>query len=84
MPAMVVLLGKLGVSGFIALVLAGIGCSVESSRNVSAATMPPMEWPIRIVWTDGSTVGDGLPCAHSISMTLLVSLVDCQNSGNLL
>ncbi len=46
------------------------GCSFASRRSVSAATMPPMEWPIKIVCTDGSTVGDGVECATSMSITL--------------
>lgn len=41
--------------------------------NVSAATMPPIEWPTRIVWTEGSTVGEGVEFATSRSMTLFVN-----------
>lgn len=39
---------------------AEIGRSFASSKSVSAATMPPIEWPTRIVCTEGSTVGDGV------------------------
>src|SRR6187402_1471206 len=46
---------------------------VRASR-VSAATMPPMECPIRIVWTEGSIVGEGVRCETSISITFSRSL----------
>lgn len=36
--------------------------------------MPPIEWPIRTVWTDGSMVGEGVEWATSISITLFSSL----------
>jgi hypothetical protein len=52
----------------------GKGCSFARMRRVSAATIPPIECPIRIVCTDGSTVGDGVACATSISITLFSSL----------
>jgi hypothetical protein len=52
----------------------GKGCSFARRRRVSAATIPPIECPIRIVCTDGSTVGDGVACATSISITLFSSL----------
>jgi len=52
----------------------GKGCSFARTRRVSAATIPPIECPIRIVCTDGSTVGDGVACATSISITLFSSL----------
>jgi hypothetical protein len=48
----------------------GRGCSAVSRRSVSAATMPPMEWPIRIVCTEGLTVGEGVERATSRSITL--------------
>jgi hypothetical protein len=52
----------------------GRGWSLASRRSVSAATMPPIEWPIRTVWTDGSTVGEGVECSTSMSMTRFWSL----------
>jgi hypothetical protein len=55
-------------------VVGGKGCSFARRRRVSAATIPPIECPIRIVCTDGSTVGDGVACATSISITLFSSL----------
>jgi hypothetical protein len=55
-------------------VVGGKGCSFAIRRRVSAATIPPIECPIRIVWTDGSTVGDGVACATSISIILFSSL----------
>lgn len=42
--------------------------SFARARMVSAATMPPMECPIRIVWTEGSTVGEGVCLDTSISI----------------
>lgn len=45
------------------------GCSFARRRSVSAATMPPIECPIRMVWTDGSMVGEGVECATSMSIT---------------
>lgn len=36
--------------------------------------MPPIEWPIRMVRTHGSTVGEGVQLATSRSMTLFWSL----------
>lgn len=52
----------------------GRGCSDAKSKSVSAPTMPPMECPIRMTWTEGSTVGDGVRFATSRSMTLSCSL----------
>ena len=52
----------------------GIGDSDAMAKRVSAATMPPIECPIKIVWTDGSIVGDGVEAATSRSMTLFWSL----------
>jgi hypothetical protein len=49
------------------------GWSPMMESSVSAATMPPMEWPTRMVWTEGSTVGEGVELATSRSMTLFVS-----------
>ena len=66
----VVLDGKFGLSGFCREEAAGIGCSVARRRKVSAATIPPIEWPISITCTDGSIVGDGVVRATSRSMTL--------------
>lgn len=48
---------------------AGRGWSFARRKRVSAATMPPIEWPMRTVCTDGSTVGEGVECATSMSMT---------------
>lgn len=48
----------------------GTGESDVMVRMVSAATMPPIECPIKIVWTDGSIVGEGVETATSRSMTL--------------
>lgn len=45
------------------------------ARRVSAATIPPMEWPIRIVWTEGSIVGEGVEEETSMSITFSRSLV---------
>jgi hypothetical protein len=52
----------------------GNGSSDVIARSVSAATMPPMEWPIRMVWTEGSMVGEGVLEATSISITTFCSL----------
>ena len=52
----------------------GMGDSEVMARRVSAATMPPIEWPMRMVWTEGSMVGDGVEAATSRSMTLFWSL----------
>ena len=60
----------LGVGGW-----GGMGVSAMMARRVSAATMPPMLWPMRIVWTEGSMVGEGVPAATSRSMILFWSLV---------
>ena len=48
----------------------GTGESEVMVRRVSAATMPPIECPIKIVWTAGSIVGEGVEAATSRSMTL--------------
>ena len=53
-----------------AVVEGGMGASEQMARRVSAATMPPIEWPSNIVWTEGSTVGEGVDAATSRSMTL--------------
>jgi hypothetical protein len=67
--------GKLGMSGLDRdVVVGGKGCSFASIRSVSAATIPPMECPMRIVCTDGSIAADGVRCATSISITLFSSL----------
>ena len=42
-------------------------------KRVSAATIPPMEWPIKMTRTEGSTVGDGVLAATSRSMTFSCS-----------
>lgn len=52
----------------------GMGASEVMDSRVSAATIPPMEWPIRIVRTDGSIVGDGVEADTSRSMTTFWSL----------
>lgn len=44
-------------------------------RVVSAATMPPMEWPMRMVRTEGSMVGDGEAFSTSRSMIFSCNLV---------
>ena len=49
------------------------GWSPIMDRIVSAATMPPIECPMRIVCTEGSTVGEGVELATSRSMTLFCS-----------
>ena len=46
----------------------GMGSSERILRSVSAATIPPMLWPTRIVRTLGSTVGEGVPAKTSKSM----------------
>ena len=38
-------------------------------RRVSAATIPPIEWPIKMVWTEGSIVGEGVLLETSRSIT---------------
>ena len=48
----------------------GIGESDVMAKSVSAATIPPIECPINMVCTDGSTVGEGVDAATSRSMTL--------------
>lgn len=53
----------------------GMGVSRVMERRVSAATMPPIEWPMRITRTPGSMVGEGVFWATSRSMTLFCSLV---------
>ena len=53
----------------------GIGESEVIARRDSAATIPPMECPIRIVSTEGSMVGEGVEAATSRSMTLFWSLL---------
>lgn len=50
------------------------GRSEVKARRVSAATIPPMECPIRIVWTEGSTVGEGVALETSMSITFSCSL----------
>lgn len=52
----------------------GIGSSEMMWRRVSAATMPPMLWPTRMVRTLGSTVGEGVPAETSRSMMTFCSL----------
>ena len=52
----------------------GTGESDVMASRASAATIPPIECPIRIVWTEGSTVGEGVAAATSRSMTLFWSL----------
>ena len=47
----------------------GMGRSDVMASRVSAATIPPMLCPMRIVWTDGSSVGDGVPASTSRSIT---------------
>ena len=56
----VVLDGKFGASRFDALDFDGRGCSAARRRSVSAATIPPIECPQRMTWTEGSTIGDGV------------------------
>ena len=53
----------------------GMGVSDVMLRRVSAATIPPMEWPIRITRTEGSMVGEGVEAETSMSMTAFWSLV---------
>lgn len=45
----------------------------------SAATMPPIEWPMRIVRTEGSIVGEGVRASTSMSMTFSCSLAVFSN-----
>lgn len=52
----------------------GMGCSEANSNRVSAPTMPPIEWPISITWTEGSMVGEGVELETSMSITLFCSL----------
>lgn len=52
----------------------GMGCSEANSKRVSAPTMPPIEWPISITWTEGSMVGEGVEFETSMSITLFCSL----------
>jgi hypothetical protein len=49
------------------------GWSPMMESSVSAATIPPIEWPTRMVCTEGSTVGEGVELATSRSITLFVS-----------
>ncbi len=51
-----------------------IGLSEVRAMIVSAATIPPMECPIRIVRTEGSTVGEGVALETSMSITFSWSL----------
>ena len=60
--------------GDASFVWSGIGGSDMMEIRVSAATMPPMEWPTRMTRTEGSMVGDGVLAATSKSMTLFWSL----------
>ena len=53
---------------------AEIGASEVIERRVSAATIPPIECPINIVWTLGSIVGEGVEAETSMSMTTFCSL----------
>lgn len=46
----------------------GTGSSAMMWRRVSAATIPPILWPTRMVRTLGSTVGEGVPAETSRSM----------------
>ena len=52
----------------------GIGGSDIIDSRVSAPTMPPIEWPIRMTRTEGSIVGEGVAAETSRSMTLFWSL----------
>jgi hypothetical protein len=54
--------------------VASMGWSEVRERIVSAATMPPMEWPMRITWTEGSIVGEGVWEVTSMSITFSCSL----------
>lgn len=51
-----------------------IGVSEVIEIRVSAARMPPIEWPKRMTLTDGSMVGAGVPSFTSRSMTMSCSL----------
>lgn len=51
-----------------------IGLSEVRARIVSAATMPPIECPIKTVRTEGSTVGEGVLFVTSMSITFSWSL----------
>ena len=52
-----------------------MGASLIMARRVSAATIPPMLCPMRMVCTDGSIVGEGVEAATSRSITLFWSLL---------
>ena len=56
----------------------GMGVSEVIEMRVSAATMPPMEWPMRMTRTEGSMVGEGVPSLTSMSITKFWSLVSPQ------
>ena len=62
----VVLDARFGALGLVLDVDAGIGCSLARSNIDSAATMPPIEWPTSMVWTAGSTVGEGVPLFRAV------------------
>ena len=47
-----------------------MGGSETMDRRVSAATMPPIECPIRMTRTEGSMVGEGVEAETSRSITL--------------
>lgn len=47
----------------------GMGASEVMDKRASAATIPPIEWPTRMVRTEGSTVGEGVEADTSRSMT---------------
>ena len=51
-----------------------IGVSEIIEIRVSAARMPPMEWPMSMTLTDGSMVGAGVPSFTSRSITMFWSL----------
>ena len=53
-----------------------MGESEAMESRVSAATIPPIECPIRMVRTEGSIVGDGVDVATSRSMIRFSSLVE--------
>ena len=48
--------------------------SDRMESRVSAATIPPMEWPTKTVRTEGSMVGEGVEAETSRSMTTFCSL----------
>ncbi len=52
-----------------------MGLSEVRAMTASAATMPPIEWPMRMVRTEGSIVGLGVCAATSRSITFSRSLV---------